>query len=155
MDATTIAITIDLVGWLGWFALTRRLTSGAAYQWITVDYYVSTTLLALSTLCTVAGAFFSQPEMFASVAVPAALLGLAILAWRTVRGGARTLRMQYTSDTQAAPAASRPRPAGGWQTVTAPPPASGQARRPAPATQRGTIFDDPLIKDIESRRMPA
>lgn len=164
MDAQTIAITIDLVGWGLWAFLTRQLTADEAEAWITVDYYISTLLLALSTLCTVAGAFLSQPEAFASIAVPAALLALAALIIRNLRGGARTLRMQYTSDAQAAPRpkpAAKPakpaRPAGdGWQTMTAPPPASGSARRPAPAqSQQGTIFDDPLIRDIESRRMTA
>lgn len=142
MDATTIAITIDLVGWLGWFALTRHIFRwGLAYPWIAVDYYISTTLLALSTLCTVSGAYFTDPTLAASVGAPLALAAVGWLTWRALRHGARGPRqVRYTSDAE-------------WETVTTPPPPRPRAVQPAPQRPRGGIYDDPLIMDIESRRM--
>lgn len=148
-----MAITIDLVGWGLWFFLTRQLTAAGkpVEGWITVDYTVSTALLALSTLCTVSGAFLADPAQVAAVGVFLALAGLGALAVRQVRSARTTLH--YTSDAAQAPA-PQPKPAPAqWTTVTAPPPAARKAR-PAPA-QAGGIFTDPLILDIESRRMTA
>lgn len=157
MDATTIAITTDLVGWGLWFILTRQLAAKApGAEWITVDYYVSTTLLALSTVCTIAGAFLSDPVLVTRVAVPLLLAGLGILVVRSWRGAARTVRLQYTSDAEAArPAAQQKDPPQQWETITAPAPTPRQpAKAPRPPAQP-PIFSDPLIRDIESRRMTA
>ena len=148
MDAQTIAITLDLAGWGLWFALTRLLTAAdkPVEGWITVDYTVSTALLAGSTFCTVAGAFLADPVLLTRIGVLLAIAGLGALAVRHLRS-ARTVRLQYTSDAAQAPQAAQ------WTTVTTPPPAARRSR-PAPA-QAGGIFTDPLIQDIEARRMTA
>lgn len=156
MDAQTTAITIDLVGWFLWFLLTRQLTKeGATVEgWITVDYTVSTALLAGSTLCTLAGAFVADPLAVTRVGTILAIAGLGVLVVRQLRS-ARTVRLQYTSDAAQAPQPA-PQPAQQWTTVTAPPPSTSRKTRPAPApTAAGSIFTDPLIRDIESRRMTA
>jgi len=148
MNIETLAIAIDMVGWGLWAILTRQLAGKGLERWISVDYYLSPLLLAASTACTAASLVLSQPELFARVAVPVALGGMAILIGRNLRNGARTLRMQYTSSTQAVDAATAPAaPAAqrGWRTVTTPPP----ARAPRGT---GSLFSDPLIRDIEARR---
>lgn len=145
MNIETLAIAIDMVGWGLWAILTRQLAGKGLERWISVDYYLSTLLLAASTACTAASLVLSQPELFARVAVPVALGGMAILIGRKLRNGARTLRMQYTSSTQAVDAATAPAAQRSWRTVTTPPP----SRAPRGA---GSLFSDPLIRDIEARR---
>lgn len=97
MNPTTIAIGVDLAGWVMWFALTRLLAQGAVEKWITVDYYASTVLLTLSTLCTVAGAFLGDPVLVTQISVPLLIIGLGILAWRSLGAGGRATRMQYAA----------------------------------------------------------
>lgn len=160
MDELNIALTIDLAGWLLWFLLTRQLARGGNIErWITADYYISTVLLALSTICAILAALLDRPALVGGIAVPLLFVGLTILVVRNLRNGARVRRMQFAAAAAQpqpqAPQQAQPQPQH-WQTMTAPPPASGRTRRPAPVQpQRGNIFSDPLIQDIESRRMTA
>lgn len=168
MDELNIALTIDLAGWLLWFLLTRQLARGGDIErWITADYYISTVLLALSTICAILAALLDRPALIGGIALPLLFVGLTILVVRNLRNGARVRRMQFAA------AAAQPQPQAQqqaqpqrqpqrqpqpqqWQTMTAPPPANGRARRPAPVQpQQGNIYSDPLIQDIESRRMTA
>lgn len=145
MDWTMLtAIGVDLVGWGLWFPLTHLISrDGPRDNWVSVDYAVSTALLGLSTTCTVLALLLEQPALLTGVAVPVAVVGLTMLAVRSLRSQVRTRAGSYTSD-----ATRAPNPRRQWRTATAPP-GVGRAGMGV-----GDIFSDPLIRDIESRRMP-
>jgi hypothetical protein len=149
MDMLITAIWIDIIGWGLWFLLTWSLSRKPSdNQLLTWDYQLSTLLLALSSLCSAAATLLERPVLLWGAAVPLVTLGLTILAIRSLRNQARG-RPLFASDVEAAEV-----PAKGkrFRTMTTPP--SG-GLRPAMATAGSSIYADPLIRDIESRRMPA
>ena len=81
----TVAIAIDIVGWLLWWMLTSMLASKKADNWVTVDYYISTALLGLSTVCSALAMLLEQPALLTGIAVPLTLIGLTALAVRALR----------------------------------------------------------------------
>jgi hypothetical protein len=146
MDGLTYSIMQDVVGWVLWFVLTHQLSKKAADKrdsWVTVDYTISTALLGLSTVCTALAMLLDRPQLLWGIAVPAMIIAITLLAIRGLRKPKTAAATMAAETQQAQP--------GQWSVRKAP------AAKPVsrPRSTVADMFNDPLIMDIEARRMPA
>ena len=146
MDGLTSSILQDVVGWGLWFLLTHRLSKTAPDKrdsWVTVDYTISTALLGLSTVCTALAMLLDRPQLLWGIGMPAMIVAITVLAIRGLRKP-KTAAATMAAETQQAQPEQ-------WSVRKAP---AAKPARPARSTV-ADMFNDPLIMDIEARRMPA